>query len=579
MQSNMGLSIHNKFELTLTDAKTGELKQTAYAENIVCNTFLNYCVMGRRIAPTPSGYRSIHPGMEALVLGTGTGTPAVTDSYMFQIIAAYMGLRKNSKWVRTRINENTFSYTATVEADENTANGDLTEIGLGEGCYYDSYGWSDYNVGIYTHALFTDSEGNPIIISKKNTDRLTITATIYGTVTPNNTGNSVYIFTNARSWASSKIACDPRIPYVPGDSLFGSIVDNSILGSWGSTSSYYAYTYCYTDTLQVLNSRYAIYINGSTTQNNTTHTVRATTDTRILADQSNMRYPSTIMIRSLSCNGVSVLLPDVAVYPPKQLTIEKAADGTQTDFNLGIPELNPNNVEVYIDNELQPANSYTFNGKDYTHIQAWSSFDTLYLDSFDYTSIDYVTGSTYRYHHLVFPVLNGPSDYDQRGTTASEQGIFIYDFKSDYTVSAVGKYLPTGIAGATTYTMFVPKLYYSNDKENWTEVSGLWDSVSTYANAPNITATNPYIQINPITARYWKVVNPVIRCYSSVTEADDKQLCCSIAFDDPKPQLHFNNPPPAESTITVKAYCDYPIKNSNWIIEPGMTFDVTISQS
>lgn len=577
MQSNMGLSIHNKFELTLTDAKTGELKQTAYAENIVCNTFLNYCVMGRRIAPEPGGYRSIHPGMEALVLGTGTGTPAVTDFYMFQIIDAYMGLRKNSKWVRTRMDENTFSYTATVEADENTANGELTEIGLGEGCYYDSYGWSNYNVGIYTHALFTDGEGNPIVISKKNTDRLTITATIYGTVTPNNTGNSVYIFTNARSLTSSKIACDPRIPYVPGDSIFTSIVDNSILGSWGSTSSSSYSVGVSTDTLRVPNIRQAFYITTTGTQDNTTHTVRATTNTRILADQSNMRYPSTIMIRSLSCNGVFVLLPNANVYPPKQLTLEKVADGTQTDFNLGIPVLNPNNVEVYINNELQPANSYTFNGKDYTHIQAWSSFDTLYLDSFDYTSIPYTTGSTTYFHHLMFPIYNGPIDSESRTTTANEQGIFIYDFKSNYTVSAVGKYLPTGIYGVTN-TRFVPKLYYSDDKESWTEVNGLWDSVSTYAAAPNITATDPYIQIDPISARYWKVVNPVIRCYSSVMSVDDKQLCCSIAFDDPKPQLHFNNPPPAESTITVKAYCDYPIKNSNWIIEPGMTFDVTISQ-
>lgn len=577
MQSNMGISIHNKFELTLTDAKTGELKQTAYAENIVCNTFLNYCVMGRSIAPTPSGYRSIHPGMEALVLGTGTGTPAVTDAYMFQIITAYMGLRANSKWARTRINENTYSYTATVVADENTANGDLTEIGLGESCYYDSAGWSDYNVGIYTHALFTDSEGNPIVISKKSTDRLTITATIYGTVTPSNNGNSVYIPTNARSAESSKIACDPRIPYVPGDSVFTSTVDNSILGSWGNISSNYTSASVYPDTLRVLNSRMAFSISATITQDNTTHTARATTDTRILADQSNMRYPSTIMIRSLRCNGVSVSLPNAVVYPPKQLTIERVADGIQTDFNLGIPELNPNNVEVYIGNELQPTNSYTFNGKDYTHIQAWSSFDTLYLDSFDYTSINYTSGSTTYFHHLMFPVYNGPVDSYSRTTTANEKGIFIYDFKSNYTVSAVGKYLPTGIYGVDN-TRFVPKLYYSNDKENWTEVNGLWDSVSTYASAPNITAANPYIQINPISARYWKVVNPVIRCYDSVRDANDSQLCCSIAFDDPKPQLHFNNPPSAESTITIKAYCDYPIKNSNWIVEPGMTFDVTISQ-
>lgn len=576
MQINIGVTIHNRFDLVLTDAKTGEVKQTAKAENLVCDTFIPYCAMGVMIT---SQYNRNQSGMRSIVLGTGTGTPSVTDTRMFNQIASYVGIPYYPGWTRTRLDAHTSSFTATVTADENTANGNLTEIGLGEAHSYDyeTYGWETYTVGIYTHALFTDSEGNPITITKTNADRLTITATIYGTVTTNSAGNSLYVLTNYRNVNSSKISCDPRIDYVQGDGVYNTFT-NSILGNINGSvnSSVNAYPF----TLPTYGARSIIGLGSTTvTKNTSTNTVRGTTTARILADDGNFKYPTTTMIRSFTCNAIMICLPNASVYPSKQLTIDKIADGVTTDFNFGIPELNTNNVEVYINDVLQASNTYTFNGRDYTHIQGWKSYDTLYLDSFDYSSIYYSSGSYSNYHKLAFPVFIGPTDNYSRSVSATEKGIFIYDFKTNYTVSAIGKYLPTGVYTYGTPTKFVPKIYYSNDKETWTEITGLWDSVDTYINADNIGSSNPYKQITPVSARYWKVENPVIRIYSNESSAERYQLCCSIAFDDPKPQLHFNTAPPAESTVRIKAYCDYPIKNSNWIVEPGMTFDLTIART
>lgn len=568
----VGVKIHNRFDAILTDAKTGTVKQVAKAENIVCDTFLNNCEMDVYVIY----HNYTLYGMQSIVLGTGTGTPKTTDTVLFSQLCHYYGIPYSPGWTRTRIDATKCSFTASITADENTANGNLTEIGLGESArrYSDAAGWDFTQVGIYTHALFTDSEGNPIVIKKTNADKLTITATIYSDVMVDNQGNSAYILTNYRNIYSSVVACDPRIPYVTGDGLYGSYnasVLGSLSGALGSTISFYPMT------LPIYN---AIKVGGQNTEISkdvNTHTWRATSKDRVLADRINYVYPPTYEIKSLMCGSIQVHLPNEAVYPAKQLTLSAIADGTTADFNFGIPQLNTEDVNVYIDDVLQNKSTYTFNGVDYTHIQGWKSFDSLYLDSFDLTAVNWYPGDYNNYYRTAWPVFNGSTDYSNREVAASEIGIYVYDFKSDYTVTAVGKYLPTGIITYGTPTKFVPRLYYSSDKENWTQVTGLWDSVSAYQNSNNISTVGGYISIEPISARYWKVENPIVRIGSSEISNERKQLCCSIAFDDPKPQLRFNFVPSAGATIKITAYCPYPIKNANWIIESGMTFDVTIA--
>ena len=120
----------------------------------------------------------------------------------------------------------------------------------------------------------------------------------------------------------------------------------------------------------------------------------------------------------------------------------------------------------------------------------------------------------------------------------------------------------------------LPHLFYSNDNENWTELT-LWESRDAYRNVANIT-DGSYLQVNPVSARYWKVVNPYIG-YSSATYIS-KYLLATILFGDPKPQLQFTTAPPADAVVKIDVYCDYPIKNENWIIENSMTFDYKITR-
>lgn len=70
MERILPAKVHNKFELILTDAKTGAVKQSVTCYNIVLNSFFNRLVNRQ----SKLGY---------ILLGTGTGTPVVTRTSLF----------------------------------------------------------------------------------------------------------------------------------------------------------------------------------------------------------------------------------------------------------------------------------------------------------------------------------------------------------------------------------------------------------------------------------------------------------------------------------------------------------------
>lgn len=100
----------------------------------------------------------------SLSLGSGTGTPAFTDSklfsYLWNVAASSVSSVKN-------VGDNGASITMKYELPATSSYvGTITEVGLGA------------NGSIWTHALLTDAEGNPISIVKTDTDLLTVDVTV-----------------------------------------------------------------------------------------------------------------------------------------------------------------------------------------------------------------------------------------------------------------------------------------------------------------------------------------------------------------------------------------------------------------
>ena len=520
----MNLSVHNHFDIELRDAKTGEVKQRCTAYNMVLDNLYNKWCNISTVWNNSVSYIWLTSNVTPMAITDTTAPSPRWSNYVTLANGTYDG----TTFTLTKTGTTTFS--------ESQANADLTAVMVGSNAD-----------NMFTYAQFTDTEGHPIIITKTNSDTLTITVTMYVTFIYDYQSSPLQMLpTNYRA--------DPCYPQDNGDlskhcpaylSRVG-VGSTDARGMCLSTLSKYVCT----DNTDYLDPNYFAPVSISRTN------TRCTTS-RILSTELNSKITYQVRGIALFCMTINsgsstyrptefISLPNHAIYPPKQLTLTTSGDGNTVDFNLGVPLLMTDNVQVYINDVLQSTDTYTFNGKDYNFYQAWESGDSQFVTKLENLNTWYY--GTTKYTHLCnFPQL-----------TTSGQGTWYkqcyYDFKSPITV--------THLKGMSEYTTKSDKVWYSTDNTNWTQITE-WTATTT-----DLTLSTP------IQARYWRITD--MNAGGLATTHYGKGYV-STAFGDPKPQLHFNTAPSDGSTITVKAYTEYPIKNSNWIIEP-MTIDFNIQR-
>ena len=160
LKLDLRASIHNRFDVEVYDAATGELKQKAQAFNVICNTFWS------RLLNVSNGKWTPLARFNYVIFGGGSGTPSAADTVLFSRI----GSRSVSTFTDTndrRTGVASRQAVATLNAEDNVG-AVITELGIG----YDS-------THITTHALLQDMNGNPISIEKTDTDVIKIYATIF----------------------------------------------------------------------------------------------------------------------------------------------------------------------------------------------------------------------------------------------------------------------------------------------------------------------------------------------------------------------------------------------------------------
>ena len=150
MKENTIAKIHNRFDFVITDVETGEVTK-AKAENIVLDR-----MYGRLI--------NFQTFFVNIVFGSGTGTLDATRTTLFTRIGSKAAA--NEQLVRSYPISSWRRYIR-LGVDEFNGN-TLREIGI-----------SDDATLINTHALITDSEGNPITIEKTSLKVIDIYATLY----------------------------------------------------------------------------------------------------------------------------------------------------------------------------------------------------------------------------------------------------------------------------------------------------------------------------------------------------------------------------------------------------------------
>lgn len=174
-------NIHNRFDVEVRDAVTGELKQQARGYNVICNTLWS------RLLTVQSGTWYVTYYFKNILFGSGTGTPSASDTAMFQRIGS---VAVSASGLTTFVDPaNGYGY---VQGNIVLQAGDyvgqtLTEVGIG-------YSTTE----AVTHAMLEDMNGNPISIVKTDTDIITIYATLY-------------VHWSVSGWAGGAILVEPHI--------------------------------------------------------------------------------------------------------------------------------------------------------------------------------------------------------------------------------------------------------------------------------------------------------------------------------------------------------------------------------
>lgn len=501
------IELHNRFSFSLTDS-AGNVKQRGYAENVVVNRY--YQELPNYLRSQIDRYIS---------LGTGTGTPAVTDTALFSRLT---WKECNTYSLVTPLGNGQYSWTATATFTENEAIGNLTEVGL-----------CDSDGRIYTHAMITDSEGHTIAIQKTTTDRLTVTATLYLTLNLDDNLRYLDKLVNYQHYPSIISAeATHEQPMSRDDS-------NNLIrycaGWLGNSSNFYI--------LLAKGASRGWHVNSNYSYDEATQTKRYLCS-KILSTEYNMNQ--TYQIFGIGNEYGTKQFPDHSVFPPITLELEKTADGNSGDFNFGIPIL-MDDVTVFVDGVPQPSNAYVWGGKDFSLRQAWESQHGDHLVKA--TEVVY----NHAYGFKTSPVCGQNYNYYCSVPSGSRYEVY-YDFDTPKAVNHLRHY----------FNNYPCRLYYSSDNENWTLAAEITSgSYSTVYDR----------SFETITARYWKLdLEEPASPYNNA----DMQTTFIGAFDFFQPQLHLNNIPAADSVIKIVAKSEYPIKNSNWIIDQ-MLIDLKIT--
>ena len=156
IKNDVQCSIHNKFDIEVIDGKTGKIKQTAKAYNMVLDNLWHYIIETTTAFGTNIQY------------GSGTGTIQSSDTSLFNRVNG-KGVTQDeltcdylNKIITRRVHIN-LPLTEAIGVT-------ITEVGLAAGTG---------NGSLTTHAILQDMNGNPISILKTEFDIINIYAMIY----------------------------------------------------------------------------------------------------------------------------------------------------------------------------------------------------------------------------------------------------------------------------------------------------------------------------------------------------------------------------------------------------------------
>ena len=182
MNKEIGFKIHNRWDIEVVDVKTGKVKQRAQAENVITNNW--WSVVASNGFPFYYGF----------FFGSGSGTPSVNDNALF-----------HQEGYVSEFNQNQEDYCSYLDGISWTRRchrfTELQQVGI----TFSELGLRSGSGSLVTHAMLTDMNGNPVSITKTDSDIFYIYATVYvHWNTRNNRFFNIYPYDSAKNiivWA------------------------------------------------------------------------------------------------------------------------------------------------------------------------------------------------------------------------------------------------------------------------------------------------------------------------------------------------------------------------------------------
>ena len=511
--------LHNKFEVKVVDAQTGEVKQTAVGYNVITDYFFSSRLTNSPMYKTGNLFSYI-------AVGTGTGTPAITDTALFTHLT-----RKTVTTLETVYEYPTSHTTKQIKLEATECNGsNITEVGLEA---YTTGTWSTWYY-LMSHAMLQDSEGNQIAIAKTDTDVVYITATFYATYTPSGFGdNGVYPTADKNYLARWILTGD-----VDGTVRFGrfALEHSSELETNYTGSKSYSFT------------------GGTGSMDNYQYDIPVTT---FLDSECNNR-----IVKQLGIAGFGAFtFPNHDAFPPYAVNniVIGQGDGETKEFNIKCPLIQAGTPRVYVNNaELVAGTDFTVDcesncGDWYENYH--SAGLTARGENVEFGNIKSCppyTGNYIYYDPLAWWSCYNTSFYPSSCVVSEAKPIWI-----DFLTAKECNRLKIDLLTVPSAQIDNLVIEYSLDNANWTRVAHtrsaqVWSWPLVYA-------------------RYWRVYIPgynwtyqIYSSYTSVPTRDGQTNRYATFFlGKTVPGLTLTNPPAAGETITASYSIEYPFKTAN----------------
>ena len=525
MNIDANIKFKNNYRLQHIDTITGETLHDLEFHNVVLDQIID------TVKQIPNSYSSSN---FKIAIGDGSGTPSASDTQLFHEIKNFTA--STGECSKKDNNTLLFSVSVTIPASTSEVY-DISEVGV---CFYGST--------LVTHALILDSEGNPITIKKKDTDKIILNCELYITFESEGIENfDVANFVKGSSYLGTLAI---YYNFGAATSLEAERVSTaSCNGLWGDDAD-------------------LIYKNSLSTYNLPRPSWIKDKDARTLtANFGPSRLPEFSMptyIRGITFGKFGTIkLPNEAIFPRYKVSniIVGVGDGKTTKFKC------PLNYFIQESETIRVGLDEKIRNTDYT-IDNEANQDELIELSAGNEAI--ISGGLYSgsgiplFRKLFGKVPSDSKDYGHFGQDRFDASNPLYlDFKEPVKLNTLR--VPSSSGG--TFTLFGR----NTEEEDWTLIGQL---------TPN--KENNHYNFDLCYYRYIKLTSTTTTPYVSgpsssgsgytdkyTTIEECKEKCWFIGYVGDG--IEFTTAPPKDAVITMDAYTDLPFVSPNNVLDLSAT--------